>query len=236
MSTILAGAAWPACLSALALDRWMAGELDGSEAARVGAHVDVCARCAAAAGSLREARAAPLPPLRAAPPARTRRWRGAAALAAGLAAAAGVALVLVLGPAGSGERAKGSPVGLGMWVRHGDSVRRAGPGEVVAPGDDVRFSVTTRRPAWVAVLSLDAAGRASVYFPDGARAARVEAGTDVALPLATRLDATVGEERVVALFCDRPVELEPVRARMERSGEAAPPDGCEVTRWSFVKR
>lgn len=234
MSTILVDAAWPACLSALTLDRWMAEELSPAEAERVRTHAEGCARCAAAARSLRETRdATVLPPLR---PGRPRRiaWRaGIAALAAGVAIAAGFAVSLRPDPS---ERTKGSAVALGMWVRHGEAVRRAAPGEVVAAGDDVRFSVTTPRPAWVAVLSVDPAGRASIYFPDGARAARIAPGTDVPLPLATRLDATVGEERVLGLFCDGPVELEPVRAAIERSGDAAAPPGCEVTRWRFVKR
>ena len=96
--------------------------------------------------------------------------------------------------------------------------------------------MTTPRPAFVAVLSLDPSGRASVYFPDGPRAVRVEPGVDVALPLATRLDGTVGEERVLGIFCDRPVELEPLRAALERRPEPAAPAGCEVARWRFVKR
>jgi hypothetical protein len=53
--------------------------------------------------------------------------------------------------------------------------------------------------------------------------------------LGTRLDATVGEERVVGLFCSSPVELEPLRIQLERGGALAP-EGCQVTRWSFVKR
>jgi hypothetical protein len=235
MSTTLASAAWPACLSALTLDRWLAEELPAAEAERVGTHVDGCERCAAAWRSLRETRdATVLPPLRAVAPRRVA-WRpGIAALAAGLAIAAGFAVSLR--PDASGQRVKGSAVALGMWVRHGEAVRRAAPGEAVAPGDDVRFSVTTPRPAWVAVLSVDPAGRASIYFPEGTHAAAIAPGTDVPLPLATRLDATVGEERVLGLFCDGPVELEPVRAAIERSGDASPPPGCEVTRWRFVKR
>jgi hypothetical protein len=63
----------------------------------------------------------------------------------------------------------------------------------------------------------------------------VPAGTDVALPLATRLDATVGEERIVGLFCDRPVDLEPIRQGLE-AGVGPVPEGCKVTRWNFVKR
>ena len=114
-------------------------------------------------------------------------------------------------------------------------MRRAGPGETVAAGDAVRFAVTTPAKAYVAVLSLDPDGHGSIYFPLGARAEPVEASAEVALPLGTRLDATVGEERIVALFCSSPIELEPLRVQLERSGVSAP-DGCQVTRWSFVKR
>ncbi|HSN89735.1 MAG TPA: DUF4384 domain-containing protein, partial [Anaeromyxobacteraceae bacterium] len=200
-------------------------------------HVAGCERCAGAVESLRAARdGAALPPLRAdpAPARRPGRSRFALALAGALAAAAG--LVLALRPDAAGDRTKGAGVGLAMWVRHGDAVRRAAPGETIAPGDAVRFAVTTPRPAWVAVLSVDPAGHASVYFPLGPTAAPVPAGTDVALPLATRLDATSGEERVVGLFCDRPVALEPLRARLEAGAAVEPPAGCEVTRWRFVKR
>jgi hypothetical protein len=53
MSTTLARAAWPACLSALKLDRWMAEELSPAEAEQVRMHAEGCARCAAASQLLR---------------------------------------------------------------------------------------------------------------------------------------------------------------------------------------
>jgi hypothetical protein len=158
-------------------------------------------------------------------------WRlPAAAAAAGLAAAASV--LLLLRPA---ERTKGPGFALGMYVQHGSEVRRAGPGEVVAPGDAVRFAVTTPAGGYVAVLSLDPKGRGSVYYPLGARAAPVAAGAEVLLPLGMRLDGTLGEERIMALFCTSAVELEPVRAALEGGNEHVPV-GCQVARWSFVKR
>jgi hypothetical protein len=122
-----------------------------------------------------------------------------------------------------------------MYVEHAGEVRRAGPGETIAPGDAVRFAVTAPAKAYVAVLSLDPKGHGSVYFPLGTRAEAVEPGAEVALPLGTRLDATVGEERIVGLFCSSPVDLEPLRLKLER-GISLAPDGCQVTRWSFVKR
>jgi hypothetical protein len=133
------------------------------------------------------------------------------------------------------ERSKGAPEALGVYVQHGAEVRRAGPDEAVSPGDALRFSFSLPRPAWVAVLSLDGAGRASIYFPLGGRAERVEAGQDLPLPLATRLDSTVGPERLTALACDAPVELEPLRLALGVGAEVQP-EGCRVLHWRLLKR
>lgn len=237
MSASFADAAWPACHSALRLDRWTAGELPPAEADALAAHVAACGPCRTALEALEQARAAPLPPLRPASLHRARRWSRWTGLGAGALAAAAAAGLLLLPPPESGTRTRGSATPtLSMYVRHGDQVRRAAPGEQLAAGDAIRFAVSSPRPAYVAVLSLDPTGRASVYFPAGDRAAEVEAGTEVALPLATRLDATRGEERIFGLFCDRPVALTPVRAFVAAAAAGAVPEGCQVTRWTFVKR
>jgi hypothetical protein len=223
---------WPACISGLKLDRHLLGELPEEEEEEVRAHLAGCARCSEMIENMRPG---PLPPLRVVQlPVRPRRtWlRRAVAAGAGLAAAA--SLLLVLRPA-PGERSKGPGFSLSMYVQHGADVRRAAPGEAVAAGDAVRFAVNAPVATYLAVLSVDARGRASVYFPLGPRAELVAAGADTALPLATRLDDSAGEERIVGLFCPSAVELEPVRATLERGGDFVP-DGCQVTRWSFVKR
>jgi len=246
MSEALARNGWQACTSALRLDRWLGGELPPGEVEALEEHLAGCGRCAEAARSLRAGRGEELPPLRALTEASAPAWRapsrarwraGAAALGLGVALAAGVVLVLRPAPAPPGERLKGAGVGLAMWVQHEGEVRRAGPGEAVAPGDAIRFAVTTPVPAYVAVLSVDPLGHASVYYPAGPRAAPVDPGREVPLPLGTRLDATVGEERIWALFCPAPVDLEPLRAALEAGREEpAPPDGCRVSPWRFVKR
>jgi len=232
MSTELAGHLWPACFSALQLDWFLSGELDELGAQRIRQHLGDCSRCAAAVAGMKSARDEPLPPLRVVPLSdRRRRWPLFAAAGAGLSAAAAL-LLLIHAP---GERVKGSRFALDMYVEHAAQVRRASPGETIAPGDAVRFAVTAPVESYVAVLSLDPAGRASIYFPLGERAQAVAPGVQVALPLGTRLDATVGEERIVGLFCPSPVELEPLRVQLER-GAFLSPSGCQVTRWSFVKR
>lgn len=234
MSASLANAAWSACHSALRLDRWMAGELPPAEAGLLAAHVAGCARCREAVASLEAARdRAVLPPLRTARvPRRRAPWT---ALGAGALATA-VAVLLVRPGREGDDRPSGSAPFLSMFVRHGAELRRAGPGEVVVAGDDVRFAVTLRREAWVAVLALDPAGRARVCFPGGGRAEAIGPGTDVALPLATPPDVTPGDTRIFGLFCEGPLELEPVRARLSALASGPPPPGCQVTRWSFEKR
>jgi len=64
---------------------------------------------------------------------------------------------------------------------------------------------------------------------------KIAAGAEVPLPIGTRLDASTGEERLLALFCNSPVELEPVRLALEQGASPLPPD-CQGIRWSFVKR
>jgi len=230
---------WNSCLSALRLDRWMMGELASTDAESVGTHVAACAACSTAVAGMRgvreEVRALPLPTVLVRPPVRRRLPRPAVA-GLGLALAASLLLV-VRSEVGDRERRKGPGVALAMYVQHGTEVRRAAPGETVSPGDAIRFAVSTPVPAFVAVLSLDPSGRASVYFPPGPRAVQVPAGTEVPLPLGTRLDETTGEERLLGLFCTTPVELEPIRLALQQAQDGAPlPTDCQGLRWSFVKR
>ena len=232
MTTSRAERTWAACFSALHFDRFLTGELKPLEAERLRGHVAECTRCAAALDELQKASEERLPQLRVVPlPARSRLPVRTVVAAVGLATAA--SLLLMVRPAGT--RVKGSGFALGMYVDHGGEVRRAGPGETLAAGDAVRFAITAPMDVHVAVLSLDPKGHGSVYFPAGGHAELVHAGTDVPLPLGTRLDETVGEERILGFFCSSAIELEPLRLQLERGGGPIP-DGCQVVRWTFVKR
>jgi hypothetical protein len=242
----------PDCLSDLRIDRLLAGDLDGRESERARAHAAGCAACSARVCAFEAARAAPAPDLEtirriaaavpAPSPAPRSRWRALWPSLA-LAAAAGTAALIVAVrpvPRGATEAAPGAAPGdatrikggarLGFFVKHGDAVRRGGPGEPVVAGDLVRFVVSTPRPAHLAIVGLDARGVGSVYFPAPGAADTVAAGTDVELPRATRLDDTLGPETVAAFFCERPVDLAAVRA----DPRSAPP-GCTVDRLDWVK-
>jgi hypothetical protein len=244
MTTPLLQRAWPACLSALQLDRWMLGELKETESELVRAHLSGCELCARTVDEMRAQREATLPRLRLLTVApvvpqgdekRPPRLRKVRLVAAAGALAAAAAALFVISPGQRGERLKGPGFAMAMYVQHGGEVRRVGPGETISAGDAVRFAVTAPVKSYVAILSVDARRRASIYYPAGGSAQPLPAGEDMPLPLGTQLDETVGEERVVGLFCSSPVELEPLRARLE-AGNAAFPHECQVTQWTFVKR
>ncbi len=232
MNALLEDARWQACLSAFRLDRFRLQELTAEDAAEVRAHLAGCAQCRAAEAQLASAEddfralAAPL----------RRRPRAGRAVAFSVAAVALAATcLLALNP--GGVRSKGAPTSIGMYVQHGQAVRRALPGETVLPGDVVRFVYSSREPHSLAILSLDGAGVASVYFPDGPQTVDVPAAEEAPLPLGTRLDGVLGEERVVAFFCQGTRALEPVRQALQAAHGALPDvPGCSLATFHFTKR
>jgi len=223
------------CLSDLRLDRLLAGELEGGALEESRAHLASCTVCAARLAELEAGRAAFVaapPPLRRRAARRGRRWLIPSAATA-LAAAA--AVLVVWHGQEPGTRVKGGER-LGLYVKHGEAVRRAGPDEVVRPGDALRFTYSMTAARHLAVLSRDGAGHASVYYPVGPSAVRHEPGAEVPLPSSTVLDEVLGHEVVYGLFCAGPVVLEPVRRSLEaRPGAPPAVPGCTVDRLAIVK-
>ncbi len=124
-------------------------------------------------------------------------------------------------------RAKGG-FRLGFFVRRGNSVFRGGHGESLRPGDALQFTVSAPRAGYLAVLSRDGSGQSSVYYPEGKRAAPVEAGEQI-LPQSTVLDDVLGHEKLHAVLCEQSFELQSVLERVAE-GRGAPlgGPGCSV--------
>ncbi|KYG02418.1 hypothetical protein BE21_05215, partial [Sorangium cellulosum] len=140
-------------------------------------------------------------------------------------------------PAEQGARIKGGSGRIGFYVARGDALAPGGPGEVVHPNDRLQFTYSTVDAGFFALLSVDGARKASVYFPAGDVAAPIEPGEQVPLPSSVVLDETLGAETVYGLFCESPVALEPLRAALEAAPERPPaPEGCRVDRVSLDKR
>ncbi|XXX74892.1 DUF4384 domain-containing protein [Sorangium sp. So ce134] len=238
------------CLSDLKIDELMAGQLDAAAAQEADAHLAGCSRCAARRSAIeaeRAAFAAAAPPLQVGPPRLDRRAPAGRAAAAGraprrwllpaaasaLAAAAAAALFFRAAPGAReevspGERIKGGER-LGFYVKRGEQVVPGGAGERLLPGDALQFTYTSAEARYLAILSVDGASQASVYYPSGPLAARIEPGRDVPLPQSTVLDGTLGTERIYGVFCAEAITVEPLRAALAANPDAlSVPPGCDV--------
>lgn len=235
------------CLSDLQLDRLRAGDVRDDERAAFRDHVEGCERChqrnlefADIEASFLEA--APrfvrptgrAEPRRQAPP-RHRRFAYAGAAVVSLAAAAAVGLRLRAPDEASGTRLKGNADRITFFVKRGERVFQGESGGLVAPHDQIRFATTTLASKHVVILGLDTENHASVYFPDGDRAATVPVGENVLLPSAIELDNATGEERIFALFCEAPVPIDPIRRSVE-TGATTFPETCTVDRLTLDKQ
>ena len=218
----------PACLSRLHCDQLLNGELEDREDLKQ--HHASCARCTALLAAHRRERAAFAVPMAHGP----RRAHGSGRWMIGLTAVAAVFCVWLVAARGRFDdtRAKGKPA-LAFYVKHGDAVREGAPGEAVYPNDAINFVVSTERPAFLAIISVDGAGKVSAYYPDGPTAAAIPAGRDHVLPRSVLLDDTLGHERVIGVFCDRAMVVAELAAAVARDSI---PSGCVADAVTLEKR
>lgn len=212
----------------LAIDRLLTGELRPDQVAELEAHAASCAPCAE---QLAEARGVvdlpamswPTPPpaqviplrrpsahqpdtrAQAEPANRVPRWWVAVG---GMLAAA--AALLVIGRPDDSFQTRGGAEGFGLQVfRQGiTSSERLYEAAEVHPEDKLGFRVLSEGAGHLLVLGLDATGAVYPCHPSTGTSEEIAAST-TARPLssAITLDATPGEERLVALRCPEPVSL-----------------------------
>jgi hypothetical protein len=127
----------------------------------------------------------------------------------------------------SGVRAKGGPR-LGFFVKRDGRVLRGHNGFTVHPGDLLRFSVTTLEPRHLAILSRDGRGVVSECYPGDGRSRGLAVSRDDLLDSSVELDDTLGDEKIVAVFCDEPFEVGPLAARLGRAGALVVGEGCSL--------
>jgi hypothetical protein len=231
------------CLTDLTLDLWTSGELSTLARARAASHMSACERCRRRHEALERERAAfyaaaPSFEAHAAALASGRKgvaprrlsvvWFGSALTA--LAALVALALVPV---ATTRTRHKGGP-SLGYFVKRGERVLQGERDTTVHPGDLIRFTYSTQQPRYLAIFGRDSQAT-SVYYPAGASAARVQAGSAVALDFSVELDDLLGEERVHALFCAHSFELAPLLASLDETGRLPVPNACQQVSLSLRK-
>jgi hypothetical protein len=245
------------CVSDLGFDEWFADEGSPDERARFTAHLQTCTRCRLRGELFDRERAAFLakaPTLdanadwaqRSRQAKRAQRLRGAPAWL-GLSAAAVIGMLVawiglpfkpwattgVTAAPDTGERSKGAAQ-VGFYIKRGEHVQRGANGDTVYPGDQLRFTYSSVRPMYLALLGRDQR-TASVYFPSGAQAARVDSARDRALDFSLELDAQLGDERLFAMLCPNEFALGPLRAELEASGELHAAAECRVERIALRK-
>jgi hypothetical protein len=230
------------CASQLQFDRYFGGELTSLQRATFELHVQRCERCAArreALGSERAEFLARVPNWDSLHQPRARRrarwpWLSGAALT--LAAAAAFLLLVPFDqPSEAGVRLKGRP-SVNLYVKRAGRVMRASSGDTFVAGDLLRVTYNSRYPVYLALLQRDSDGVMVQYPVDAAQTALVQAGRDVALDFGIQLDAHAGVEQLVALFCDRPTELEPVRASLQRARTLPSVMHCQLDELVLNKR
>lgn len=204
-------------LSDLAIDRLLAGELDGTPAgATAREHLSSCGTCEGRRADIaRDAEVFPkhvwiageaAKVRRAIAPAATPARRDSSALAqmVSFAAAAGIAAfaIFAIPPAPVDTTAiKGTPVSLTIFAQRaaGGRVSQLVPGDALTAGDSVRFQIWTDRAGALSIVGLDGAGQVSVYkhveLPQAVRGEILDGGV--------LLDDAPSAEVFFAVLCDR---------------------------------
>jgi hypothetical protein len=256
-----------ACSSDFTLDLLLGADLPEAEERRVRAHLVHCSRCAARFGELerqRDSFATNGPRLDLCGNERALGTRRSATRTVQVMALASAALLLLLVVGikglrpghesntgslfhGVGSRAEPADQALEtrtkggepfeLYIRHGNAVRKASDRERVHAGDQLQFAYSATADGYVAVLSRDGGGMASIYFPGAGNTAwPARAGQNQMLPESTILDETPGQELIYALFCARRVELEPLHQALARGRPLEPPSSCSMRSIELDKR
>jgi hypothetical protein len=201
----------------LTLLSYVAGDLSVKLEQEVGAHLTTCGACAKFVEETRREQADFLEafPVAPAAPEPARRMlpfpvpRQLFALAAALVCAIGLGTVL-LKPTHDDYRTKGA-VELTLFVRDstGTSVAQAAP--VCVPGDRIQFTYSCGTDRCLILMSIDDTGKVSVFYPaKGDRSMIVEPGNGLPLPNSIILDDYIGRERYIAVFSEKPLEVDAV--------------------------
>ncbi len=210
-------------LTDLSLERLLLGELPPEAQLEVEAHLNRCPCCDAALTAARKfGEELPSPEWAISPKKSTLgSWRGA--WLGGLAAAAALLLFLLnssssiepepLSNPPDGIRVKAGALDFEVFVHDGEQQHRALDGEQIQAGDRLGFRVTLRQSAYLLIAGLDAQGEPYLCYPQGKKGQAVQLEGKQApqdLHQAVRMDATSGQERLIALSCSEAFEYKEV--------------------------
>jgi hypothetical protein len=243
------------CLSQLAVERYLLGEMSAAEEARAESALGECEDCAARIAETRADNEAFA--LRPVPdgvrklwtdPEPGFRWPRLLAVAVPVAAAAVIAVVLLPGLIGGegqggedmpgiGQRAgegqtsiKGFDAGiepsLGFYVLRGGESELGRPGEALKEGDRIQFWYDVPAPAAGVVVGIDGRGAVTRYLPnDGQSPAPLKQGKGHVIESSVILDDAIGVERFY-LCVAADADLDP--AEVERAARDLAASGVDL--------
>jgi anti-sigma factor RsiW len=217
-------------ISDLRWDQLLAGELTPAQREEASTHARSCDRCRARFEELSAEREAFR--FRKPPPAlvkRPRRLMWTIPIAGTLAVAALALLILRPSSETPGERTKGKPELVVYIGAKPDQLKRVSTGDQIFTGDLVQAGYTATIDGFGAVLSLDAAGKTSIYVPAaGAAMVPLPAGELRSFPASTQLDDVAGREVIAAIWCEQASPLEPFTTELQTTKTIAPREGCAI--------
>ena len=206
------------CPSTFTLDRHLIGELTPEASRAVEVHLAECAACQARWAELARFNAdfaVPCPSFSSIRQARVGRWKKLA-LSGAVVSAVG-ALAAIFWPTNPVEevRTKGG-LRLGYHVSRAGAVWLAGPNEELLEHDSIQFIFTAPQPGFLAVFSVDGRGEVSRYYPGEGDRAAVYDPEQSRVSTSTVLDAALGEETFVAVFCNHSFQTKEVARNLEQ--------------------
>jgi hypothetical protein len=221
--------AGPHC-SDLVIARILADEISAGELEATNAHAEQCSRCKSeldeALRARQQFRQHVFPRTLAAVESRRMRkrpWRRIAPLFFAIPALAALSLVVVNHSTSDAEEPPQQSKGAGALKaigKRGEHVFPVEDGARLRAGDRLRFEVQPGGARFIAIGSVDASGRATIYYPS----ARIDAPGP--LPDSILLDDAPGPERIFAIFSEEKLETE----RLETSLAALGAGGANAIR------
>ena len=108
-------------------------------------------------------------------------------------------------------------------------------GQVLRPGDKIRFVVNPGAAKFVLIGSRDGSGTFTVYHPFGGdKSTAIERGLHE-LPGAVELDQVAGSEKLVAVFSNEPVDARSVQQAVDTNPAAPELKDAKVISLEFMK-
>jgi hypothetical protein len=98
---------------------------------------------------------------------------------------------------------KGEGVALIIHLATSGQSQQLDTGDLVKPGDRIRFEVDAAKPGYVAIFGVDGTGKVTLYYPDGPDAAKYDP-EDRLVPGAIQLDVTPGDEHFTVVYSAKP--------------------------------